>query len=136
MSDVNSREYESPKEQNMNSSPESTGDAPSKERPSYGRGNDSQSEYGDSSGQRRETRGRMLRSGRPFYRKKYCKFCAHKGDGVVVIDHKKIDILRRYTTERGKILPRRINGNCAKCQRKLAIAVKRARALALLPFSA
>ena len=54
----------------------------------------------------------------------------------MIIDYKEIDALRRYTTDRGKILPRRVTGNCAKCQRKLSAAIKRARALALLPFTA
>ena len=85
--------------------------------------------------ERREGRVRT-RQGRPFYRKKFCKFCARRGSGAVIIDYKEIDTLRRYTTDRGKILPRRVTGNCAKCQRKLSAAVKRARALALLPFTA
>ena len=86
-------------------------------------------------GERREGRVRT-RQGRPFYRKKFCKFCARSGSGAVIIDYKEIDTLRRYTTDRGKILPRRVTGNCAKCQRKLSAAIKRARALALLPFTA
>ena len=86
-------------------------------------------------GERRDGRVRT-RQGRPFYRKKFCKFCARSGSGAVIIDYKEIDALRRYTTDRGKILPRRVTGNCAKCQRKLSAAIKRARALALLPFTA
>ena len=86
-------------------------------------------------GERREGRVRT-RQGRPFYRKKFCKFCARSGSGAAIIDYKEIDTLRRYTTDRGKILPRRVTGNCAKCQRKLSAAIKRARALALLPFTA
>ena len=85
--------------------------------------------------ERRDGRART-RPGRPFYRKKFCKFCARSSKGSVVIDYKDTDTLRRYTTDRGKILPRRVTGNCAKCQRKLSAAVKRARALALLPFTA
>ena len=84
---------------------------------------------------RRDSRMRT-RPGRPFYRKKYCKFCARSSNGVVLIDYKDTDTLRRSTTDRGKILPRRVTGNCAKCQRKVSAAVKRARALALLPFTA
>lgn len=83
----------------------------------------------------RDGRGRT-RQGRPFYRKKFCKFCARSRPGKAIIDYKEIDTLRRYITDRGKILPRRVTGNCAKCQRKLSAAVKRARALALLPFTA
>ena len=86
-------------------------------------------------GDRRDPRGRT-RQGRPFYRKKFCKFCARSGSNTVVIDYKEIDTLRRHITDRGKILPRRVTGNCAKCQRKLSAAVKRARTLALLPFTA
>ncbi len=65
-----------------------------------------------------------------FFRKKVCRFCANKAK----IDYKDSDALRRFTTERGKILPRRITGTCAKHQRELARAIKRARAICLLPF--
>ncbi|MBO8159646.1 30S ribosomal protein S18 [Thermosyntropha sp.] len=66
-------------------------------------------------------------------KKKQCSFCADKID---VIDYKDVPRLRRYITERGKILPRRINGNCARHQRQLTRAIKRARVMALLPFTA
>jgi small subunit ribosomal protein S18 len=66
-------------------------------------------------------------------KKKVCSFCVDKVDGI---DYKDVPKLRRYTTERGKILPRRISGNCAKHQRQLTLAVKRARMIALLPFTA
>ena len=66
-------------------------------------------------------------------KKKVCSFCVDK---VTDIDYKDGPKLRRYTTERGKILPRRISGNCAKHQRQLTLAVKRARNIALLPFTA
>lgn len=66
-------------------------------------------------------------------KKKVCSFCVDK---VTDIDYKEIPKLRRYTTERGKILPRRISGNCAKHQRQLTLAIKRARNIALLPFTA
>ncbi len=65
-------------------------------------------------------------------RKKVCAFCVDK---VVDIDYKDIAKIRKYVSERGKILPRRISGNCAKHQRQLTIAVKRARHIALLPFT-
>lgn len=65
-------------------------------------------------------------------KKKICSFCVDK---VESIDYKDLGKLRRYTTERGKILPRRISGNCAKHQRQMTIAIKRARAIALLPFT-
>lgn len=70
------------------------------------------------------------RKGKGFFKKKVCKFCTQKAR----IDYKDSDTLRRYTTERGKILPRRITGTCSKHQRQLAINIKRARALALLPY--
>ena len=71
------------------------------------------------------------RSRRP--RKKVCSFCVDK---VEQIDYKDAGKLRRYITERGKILPRRISGNCAKHQRQVTVAIKRARNIALLPFTA
>ena len=64
-------------------------------------------------------------------RKKVCVFCADKNQ---VIDYKDANLLRKYISERGKILPRRITGNCAKHQRALTLAVKRARHLAILPY--
>jgi len=66
-------------------------------------------------------------------KKKVCSFCVDK---VEAIDYKEVPRIRRFTTERGKILPRRISGNCAKHQRQLTLAVKRARNMALLPFTA
>jgi small subunit ribosomal protein S18 len=70
--------------------------------------------------------------GKVFFKKKVCKFCVQK----LKIDYKDADTLRRFITERGKILPRRITGTCAKHQRSLALAIKRARIIALLPFVA
>jgi small subunit ribosomal protein S18 len=67
-----------------------------------------------------------------FNKKKVCRFCTQKAR----IDYKDPDTLRRFTTERGKILPRRITGTCLKHQRKLAQEIKRARAICLLPFVA
>ena len=57
-------------------------------------------------------------------------------DKIEHIDYKDLARLRRFVTERGKILPRRMSGNCAKHQRQLSIAIKRARHIALLPYSA
>ncbi len=65
-------------------------------------------------------------------RKKMCRFCA---DGEEIIDYKDERKLSRYITERGKILPRRISGVCARHQRQLTRAIKRARHIALLPFT-
>ena len=66
-------------------------------------------------------------------RRKVCTFCVDKVD---VIDYKDVAKLRRFITERGKILPRRISGNCAKHQRQVTLAIKRARNIALLPSTA
>ena len=66
-----------------------------------------------------------------FVRRKICKLCADKID---FIDYKDVPRLRHFTTERGKIIPRRISGNCAKHQRMLARALHRARRIALLPY--
>jgi small subunit ribosomal protein S18 len=68
---------------------------------------------------------------RRFQRKKLCRFCADK---IVFIDYKDVKNLRGFVTDRGKIIPRRISGNCAKHQRELTTAIKRARNIALLPF--
>jgi small subunit ribosomal protein S18 len=65
-------------------------------------------------------------------KKKVCAFCSDKTESI---DYKDINKLRKYVTERGKLLPRRISGNCAKHQRELTAAVKRARNIALLPFT-
>lgn len=67
-----------------------------------------------------------------YHRRKLCRFCA---DSSIVIDYKDSKLLRLYTTERGKIVPRRISGNCAKHQRILTMAIKRARNIALMPFT-
>jgi len=66
-------------------------------------------------------------------RKRVCSFCVDK---VTDIDYKEFNKLGRYLTERGKILPRRISGNCARHQRMLTHAIKRARNIALLPYTA
>lgn len=65
-------------------------------------------------------------------RKKVCSFCVDK---IESINYKEVGRLQRYVSERGKILPRRISGNCAKHQRQVTLAVKRARSIALLPFT-
>ena len=70
---------------------------------------------------------------KPVSRKKVCIFCVDKIDSV---DYKDVAKLRKYITEKGKIIPRRANGCCAKHQRMLSEAVKRARVMALLPYKA
>ena len=71
--------------------------------------------------------GKMRRA-----RKKVCAFCSDK---VETIDYKDVSKLRKYVTEKGKILPRRVSGACAKHQRQLTLAIKRSRNIALLPFT-
>jgi small subunit ribosomal protein S18 len=69
---------------------------------------------------------------RPSGRRKVCRFCADK---TLSVDYKDVRTLQSFVTEGGKIVPSRTSGNCAKHQRQLAVAIKRARVLALLPFS-
>lgn len=72
------------------------------------------------------------RGGRRMHRRRVCRFCIDKVD---LIDFKDVRLLLNYLPERGKILPRRISGNCATHQRMLAEAIKRARNIALLPYT-
>ncbi|AFQ46432.1 MULTISPECIES: 30S ribosomal protein S18 [Desulfosporosinus] len=65
-------------------------------------------------------------------RKRVCSFCVDK---VESMDYKETHKIRKYVTDRGKILPRRISGNCAMHQRQVTLAIKRARSIALLPYS-
>jgi len=69
---------------------------------------------------------------RGFGRRKVCRFCAEEN---IKIDYKDCQLLKYFVTERGKIVPRRISGNCAKHQREIALAIKRARLIALVPFA-
>jgi small subunit ribosomal protein S18 len=73
------------------------------------------------------------RRGGGFRKKKVCQFCADKSE---TIDYKEVDKLKKYVTERGKILPKRITGTCAMHQREVTRAIKRARIVALLPYTA
>lgn len=97
------------------------------ETPEEARTETQQHERSQSDTSRRRPRRRFTR------RPRICQFCADKS---IVIDYKQIDLLRRYISEGGKIRPRRETGACAKHQRKVARAIKRARHLALLPFAA
>jgi small subunit ribosomal protein S18 len=74
----------------------------------------------------------VLRREKGKKKRRVCAFCVDK---VQEIDYKEFNRLRRYITERGKILPRRISGNCAGHQRQVTIAIKRARQVALLPYT-
>jgi small subunit ribosomal protein S18 len=69
---------------------------------------------------------------RQFRRKKFCRFTA---EGIKEIDYKDLELLKQYVTETGKIVPSRITGTSARYQRQLALAIKRARYLALLPYT-
>jgi len=70
---------------------------------------------------------------RRFYvQRKFCRFCA---DPNLKISYKDVKTLRQFITERGKIIPRRMSGNCARHQREITLAIKRARHLALLPYT-
>ncbi len=71
------------------------------------------------------------RKKRVYHRRKVCRFCA---DSKLEISYKDPATLKYFTTERGKIIPRRISGTCAKHQRALTLAIKRARSIALLPY--
>jgi small subunit ribosomal protein S18 len=94
------------------------------------RGGDSRGRGGRDSRDSGDSRGGFRRN-RPYFRKKVCRFCTQG----LQVSFRNPDSLRRFVTERGKILPRRITGNCAKHQRALALEVKRARIIALLPFT-
>ncbi|MDR1700265.1 MAG: 30S ribosomal protein S18 [Lachnoclostridium sp.] len=87
--------------------------------------------YNKDRGERNDS---SMRKRAPRKRKKVCVFCAEK-EKKVVIDYKDVGKLKRYISERGKILPRRITGTCAKHQRALTMSIKRARHIALMPYS-
>jgi small subunit ribosomal protein S18 len=95
----------------------------------FGRGGDR--DRGDR-GDRDERGGEEGGGRRGFGRRKVCRFCADK---ALKVDYKDQGQLKYFLTERGKIIPRRISGNCAKHQREVATAVKRARMLAILPYT-
>ena len=86
----------------------------------------------DDRGGRGDREGEEGGRGRGFGRRKVCRFCAEK---AAKVDYKDQGQLKYFLTERGKIIPRRISGNCAKHQREVATAIKRARVLALLPYT-
>jgi small subunit ribosomal protein S18 len=109
-----------------------------KQAPAPSGGGGGQRREGGPGGGRREGGPGGGPGGRPrgkrqyFRKKKVCKFCVEKMD---FIDYKRADILSQFVQERGKILPRRMTGVCARHQRGLGVAIKRARNIALLPFS-
>ena len=81
--------------------------------------------------QKSDKPARPRRAGGFRSRRKVCVFCSEKAKPI---DYKDVATLRKYISERGKILPRRITGNCAKHQRALTVAIKRARHVALMPY--
>jgi len=90
---------------------------------------------GGAAGKGAGARGAQKDAGKRYFfrRRKVCKFCADKIDYV---DYKDVKLLSAFVPERGKVLPRRMFGTCAEHQRKLTLAIKRARNIALLPFAA
>jgi small subunit ribosomal protein S18 len=105
------------------------------ERPERTNDRDNDSRDDDNSGDRGGNTGGFRKKfvKKVYYRKKECFLC--KDDKIKEVDYKNIELLRRYISEKGKIIPRRMSGNCAKCQRAVARAIKRARNIALLPFT-
>ncbi len=119
-------------EENRDARPsEYRGPRPGGSRPSNFRDRDGDSRDRDDRGDgRRRSFGGGFGGKRPMFRKKVCRFCTQN----LKADYKESDTLRRFVTERGKILPRRITGTCAKHQRLVTREIKRARILAYLPF--
>ncbi len=111
--------------------------APSGDRPPYGDrpsyGGDRGGDRGGGGGRDERPRRRPGGGGGRFGRRRVCSFCVDKVDSI---DYKEASKLRRYISDRGKIEPRRKTGTCAKHQRMLTLALKRARHVALLPFTA
>ena len=95
-----------------------------KDRDSRGKDDDGRSSRGKGGGSRS--------GGGGFSRRKMCRFCA---DETMSLDYKNVGVLKHFITERGKLVPRRISGNCARHQRALALQVRRARMIALVPFT-
>src|SRR5579871_339579 len=124
--------------QRREGAPAAEGGAPQHARREGGPGGGPRREGGPGGGPRREGGpgggpGGPRRGKRQYFRKKkVCKFCVEKID---LIDYKRADILSQFVQERGKILPRRMTGVCARHQRWLGVAIKRARNIALLPFA-
>mgnify|MGYP003472424429 CR=1 FL=1 len=111
------------------STPRPSTPSPSSPRPSGFRPSGPRSSEG---GRPRDTRPGGDRKKRFQVRKKVCRFCVDK---TPFIDYKDLKTLKFFITERGKILPRRISGNCARHQREITVAIQRGRNIALLPFS-
>lgn len=115
--------------ENTPSAPRPSTPSPSSPRPSGFRPSGHRSSEG---GRPRDTRSGPGGKKRFTVRKKVCRFCVDK---TPFIDYKDLKTLKFFITERGKILPRRISGNCARHQREITVAIQRGRNIALLPFS-
>jgi len=107
-------------------------------RPGGGRGRDRDDERRGAWSVKARLRARARKKARKgkkrmFQRRKVCRFCADK---KLVLDYKEAKTLRLFISETGKVTPRRISGTCAKHQRQLALQIKRARQIALLPYAA
>ncbi|BBI36782.1 30S ribosomal protein S18 [Cohnella abietis] len=107
------------------SQPQAREERPAHSRPSGGGG-----DRGGDRGEQREPR--KFRRGGRNKRKKVCYFTVNK---ITHVDYKELDLLRKFISERGKILPRRVTGTKAKYQRMLTVAIKRSRQMALLPYT-
>ncbi len=105
-----------------------------KKEGSYGKGGGRGGDRGSDRGERgdRGSSDMDRGGGRGFGRRKVCRYCADKN---LKVDYKNAGDLKYFVTERGKIVPRRISGNCARHQREVATAIKRGRNLALLPYT-
>src|SRR5712692_11735075 len=105
-----------------------------KKEGSYGKGAGRGGDRGSDRGERGDRGGGDMErgGGRGFGRRKVCRYCADKN---LKVDYKNAADLKYFITERGKIVPRRISGNCARHQREVATAIKRSRNLALLPYT-
>ncbi len=140
MSDIKTPATSAPSTQSTTSKTTTTTTTPSTARPSTSRPTTSRPPYrpgggrpgGRPGGGRPGARPGGRRNFRP-YSKKVCRYCKKN---AAKIDYKDAKVLRPFLTERGKILPRRMSGNCAKHQRKVNIAIKRARILAIIPYTA
>lgn len=84
-------------------------------------------------GAKRTNAKSKIKRKKKVFRKRVCKLCT---DRVLAVDYKDVSRLQRFVTEKGKIIPKSISGNCSRCQRMITMAVKRARQIALLPYSA
>ena len=102
------------------------------ERPADKQERDGRGERSDARPGDRDERGGDDRGRGGFRRRKVCRFCTEK---EATIDYRDANNLKYFISERGKIVPRRISGNCAKHQRAMAVAVKRSRAIALIPYA-